>query len=365
MNRRLFLSAMALSALSGLTGRPALADLPDLSHGAIPADHPLQQSWQAWKTLCLTDDGRVVDGFQNAASHSEGQGYGLTLAAIFDDPAAFAAIMDWSERNLAIRDDALMAWRWQPDAVPPVQDRNNASDGDLFYAWALVLAAARQDRPELIERATRIAQDIVRLCSAPHPDGSDRLLLLPAAAGFRTAGQVVVNPSYYMPRAMRELAQATGQPALARMADDGVGLIGDLARDGLVPDWVAVTAQGTAPPPANFSQNAGYEAVRVPLFALWSGQGDAPEVRAFAQAVAEGARDGANPVVFDPRTRAVIESSSHAGYAAVAALSACAASGGAGSTMRPFSTEQPYYPATLHLMALVAQATQFPKCVPI
>ncbi|WP_189654975.1 hypothetical protein [Paracoccus mutanolyticus] len=29
----------------------------------------------------------------------------------------------------------------------------------------------------------------------------------------------------------------------------------------------------------------------------------------------------------------------------------------AGSAMRPFATDQPYYPATLHLMALLAQAT--------
>ncbi|SMO65863.1 glycosyl hydrolase family 8 [Paracoccus laeviglucosivorans] len=362
MNRRTLLSGLAAASFLGMRGNPARADMPG---GFVPAGHPLHQSWQAWKTLCLTDDGRIVDGFQNSASHSEGQGYGLALAAIFDDRTAFDTIMDWSDRNLAIRDDALMAWRWRPDTVPQVQDRNNASDGDLFYAWALVMAGARQARPELIQRAARIANDIVRLCSAPHPDGSGRLLMLPAAMGFRTAEQVVVNPSYYMPRAMRELAQATDLPQLSQMADDGVALIDDLAHSGLVPDWIALTAQGKAAPPANFSQNSGYEAIRVPLFALWSGQPGSPAVQNFAQAAASGAPGDASPVVFDLTTRAVVEASSHAGYGAVAALSSCASSSAFGSAMRPFTTDQPYYPATLHLMALVAQATQFPKCVPI
>lgn len=361
MNRRTLLSSAIAAALLELAARPGLAAAPQ---GIIPAGHPLHASWQAWKTLCLTDDGRVVDGFQNSASHSEGQGYGLTLAAIFDDRPAFDTIMEWSDRNLAIRDDALMAWRWRPDTVPNVQDRNNASDGDLFFAWALVIAGTRQDRPELIQRAGRITQDILRLCSAPHPDGSGRLVLLPAATGFRSADEVIVNPSYYMPRAMMDLAALTDQQRMAALAQDGIGMIDDLARDGLVPDWVALTAQGSAPPPANFSQNSGYEAIRVPLFALWSGRSDAPPVRDFSVA-AMAASGGGNPVVFDPKTRAVIETSAHAGYGAVTALCSCASAAAYGSTMRPFTADQPYYPATLHLMALVAQATQLPKCVPL
>ncbi|MTH79211.1 glycosyl hydrolase family 5 [Paracoccus aestuariivivens] len=328
-------------------------------------EHPLQQSWQLWKKLCLSADGRVIDGFQNSASHSEGQGYGLTLAAIFDDRAAIDLIIGWSDNNLAVRDDALMAWRWQPDSDPPIQDRNNATDGDLFYAWGLAMAGARQERPDLTDRARQICNDIVRLCSVPHPDGSGKIMMLPAAMGFRTAEQLVINPSYYMPLAMRELARMTGVAQLDSMADTGVELINGLAKDGLVPDWIALTAKGVEAPPANFSQNSGYEAIRVPLIAMWSGDGRSPAVANFALATLDSAKTDSTPVVFDPRTREVRDRSSHAGYAAVAALCACAASKGVGSAMPRFTTEQPYYPATLHMMALVAQATQFPKCVPI
>ncbi|MFT4015164.1 MAG: glycosyl hydrolase family 8 [Paracoccus sp. (in: a-proteobacteria)] len=359
MRRRTLLSGFAAAAMLA-RGRPARAQ-----------EHPLAASWQAWKALCLSEDGRVVDGFQKAASHSEGQGYGLALAAIFDDRAAFDAILDWTQRNLAIRDDTLLAWRWQPDARPQVPDHNNAADGDLFHAWALVLAAARQSRPDLAERAEAVTRDLLRLCTAPHPAGDGSLLFLPGAAGFRSAEQVVVNPSYYMPRAMRELAEATGQPQLRQLAEDGARLIDRLAAAGPVPDWVAFTAAGQAPVPVGFSRNSGYEAIRVPLFALWSGQAASPAVRAFARAAVRAAPGGLYPVVFDPATGAVLESSAHAGYGAVAALAACASGevsadgASVGSAMRPFAKDQPYYPATLHLMALVAQVSQFPECVPI
>ena len=359
MNRRTLLLGLGAAALAGAPP----------TQGAAPPAHPLDASWQAWKSLCLSQDGRVVDGFQNAASHSEGQGYGLAMAAMLDDRPAFDAILDWTQRNLAIRDDALMAWRWQPDATPQVQDRNNASDGDLFLAWGLAIAATRQQRPELTERAGAIARDLLRLCTAPHPGDDGRLLFLPAAAGFRSDARVVVNPSYYMPRAMRELAQATGTPQLAQLADDCVRLIDGLAGAGLVPDWVAFGPAGQVPPPSGFSQNAGYESIRVPLFALWSGEAASPAVRGFAQAAGEAPPGGPYPVVLVPDSRAVIESSTHAGYGAVAALAACAAAGsgpgGVGSAMRPFAKDQPYYPATLHMMALLAQVSHYPTCVPL
>lgn len=361
MDRRTLLLGLGAAALAG--------EAPAVAQDAVQGPNPLDASWQAWKTICLSDDGRVVDGFQNAASHSEGQGYGLTLAALMDDRPAFDAILDWTRRNLAVRDDALMAWRWQPDTVPQVQDRNNASDGDLFLAWALVIAATRQQRPDLIEPAGAIARDLLRLCTAPHPADDSQLLFLPAALGFRSDERVVINPSYYMPQAMRDLAQATGTWQLAQLADDGVRMIDGLAGAGLVPDWVAFGPAGQEPPPARFSRNAGYEAIRVPLFALWSGQATSPAVRAFAQAAGDAPPGGPYPVVFDPATRAVIETSAHAGYGAVAALANCASAdlgkAMAGSAMRPFATDQPYYPATLHLMALLAQVFHYPTCVPL
>lgn len=349
MKRRSFMQGLA--ALTALPAPGAVAQV-------LPPDHPLHAAWLAWKAACLTPDGRIVDGFQDAASHSEGQGYGLTLAALMGDAPAIDAIIAWTEANLAVREDALLAWRWRPDALPRVADRNNASDGDLFYAWGLVLAGGALR----VDRARAIATDLMRLCVVDGPRGP---LLLPGATGFTLPGGAVINPSYYMPRALRELAPATGQARLAALADTGEQLIEELAASGPVPDWVSVTAAGIQPAPDRFSKVSGYEAIRVPLFALWSGRPAAAAVQRFATAVAGRANTSGTPVVLDPPSGQVLERSLHPGYAAVAALADCAASGAVGSAMPVFSTNQPYYPATLHLMALVAQATSFPRCVPI
>lgn len=364
MNRRRFLAAAALATAFSNSGHAAPAP-DDLQADFLSPDHPLQEAWRAWKTLCLLPEGRVIDQFQDAASHSEGQGYGLTLAALFDDREAADAIIGWTERNLNQRGDGLLAWRWRPETTPHIQDPNNASDGDLFYAWGLALMGVRAARPELIERAGRTVDALLVHCTAEHPDGSGRRFLLPGTAGFQHEGALVLNPSYYMPRAMRDLARITGRSALTTLADNGEALIDELARAGLVPDWISLTAGGAAEPPENLSRRSGYEAIRVPLFALWSDRAEAPAVTGFSRALASAGPQPGAVTVFDPATREVLEHSSHPGYAAIAALASCATSNRVGSLIPVFSDAQPYYPATLHLMTLVVQATVFPRCVPI
>ena len=46
------------------------------------------KDWEAYKKRFVSPDGRVVDFLQGQISHSEGQGYGLLLAVLQDDPRA-------------------------------------------------------------------------------------------------------------------------------------------------------------------------------------------------------------------------------------------------------------------------------------
>lgn len=365
MRRRALLGAFGMLCLMTRRGAAQAGGVPSIA-GAIPPNHPLHSTWDAWKAMCLTPEGRIIDGFQNGDSHSEGQSYGLVLAAAFDDMATFDSIMAWTENNLAIRDDSLLAWRWRHDQSPPVPDKNNASDGDLFYAWALSAVAVRYDRADLGVRARLIAADLVRLCVVAHPNGSGAQLFLPAAAGFITDTGPIINPSYYMPRAMREVAAATGTATLARVAEDGIAMMDQMAQTGLVPDWARITATGWQPPPDGFSANAGYEAMRVPLFAAWSGQAGHAAARRYASASIAAATDTVDATtVFDRTTGQSLEKSPHPGYQAIRGLLSCAGSDTAGAAIPAFSTDQPYYPATLHVMALVAQVEMYPQCVPL
>ncbi|MCC5969272.1 MAG: glycosyl hydrolase family 5 [Pararhodobacter sp.] len=365
MKRRQFLTTasagLALGAgVSTLTSALASA----AAHARQPGlPHPLWPLWQAWRSAHLDFSGRVIDAPQRLASHSEGQGYGMVLASEFGDADAFRRMDDWTQANLAIRPDALLAWRWLPDIPQRVPDLNNASDGDLFYAWALLRGAERFNRPELRARATEIASDLVRKCVAARPDRPGTPVLLPAEQGFITREGIIFNPSYIMPLALRELASATGESRLEQVAQSGLDLMADLSRGGLVPDWLEITASGPRPA-ADFSFDTGYEALRVPLFLVWSGEAAHPALREMTAAMAQ-VPAGQAATVIDSRSGEVLEMSTHQGYRAVAALTSCVSRQGVGAPLPPFAPSQPYYPATLHLFALMVQSRFFPSCLPI
>ncbi|AMY68614.1 hypothetical protein AKL17_1359 [Frigidibacter mobilis] len=117
--RRTLLQRFVTAAVfAGLPGAALFAQLAPAA--SIPADHPLQAAWQAWRGSYVAPEGRVVDSFQQGASHSEGQGYGMALALSFGDGETFRRMFTWTETNLALRSDALLAWRWLPDALPHV-----------------------------------------------------------------------------------------------------------------------------------------------------------------------------------------------------------------------------------------------------
>ncbi len=358
MRRREALAGMSAAVWLGTLGTGLRAQTP------APVLDALLPAWAAWKLAYLTAEGRVVDVLQQGASHSESQGYGLFLAATFADREAFDSIHGWTELNLAIRPDALLAWRWLPDAVDQVADKNNASDGDLFYAWGLVTMAARDPSTDLLDRATAIASDLAARCIVPHPDGSGRVLFVPAALGFDREGATIVNLSYYMPLAMRQVAEATGVSILANCAADGEALMTELAAQGLLPDWIQVGPSGTTVVEGMSDRN-GYEALRIAPFLAWSANGAHPAIARQVSAYRAASADQLTPTVIDRLTGAVLESSPDAGYAAIAALLECVGQTLPGAALPEFTTDQPYYPATLHLMTLIAQITVYPRCYPI
>lgn len=364
MNRRNFLTLLGAAPVfygaAGMArGQAVVAQGSDLSTTARPV-------WEAWKTGYLQRDGRVVDRLQSNASHSEGQGYGMLLATTFDDHDAFRRMFDWTEMNLAIRSDGLLAWRYLPEAAERVPDRNNASDGDLFYAWALLRASHRFGERDYLTRATEIATTLDEKCILPSPADTGEMLFVPAVQGFVNDEGMVLNPSYLMPLAMRELGAATGVGALTLAAQHGEALTMRLALDGLVPDWIRVTRDGVVEA-EGFSRNAGYEAMRVPLFMVWSGLSSHPAVQQMMRVYDRTVRPGAPvPTLIEPVSGTVLEASDDPGYRALAGLVSCAGRvGRLGADMPSFDASQPYYPATLQLFAMIAANEVSPECVPV
>lgn len=347
--RTLMASVAALGATSVMPVRA--------TSGPDSEGDPLLPLWQAWKSIHVSSAGRIIDRLQRNVSHSEGQGYALVVAEALGDREGFELILDWTLSNLAVREsDTLLAWRWEPGDGGRVTDMNNASDGDLFAAWALMRAAERFDVPRYREIGLAMAADLVTLCLRPWPGREDSLVLLPGVDGFLVEDGYVINPAYYMLRAMRELGDASDQQVLVAAAADGAAILSSLARTQLVPDWVRVTPDGFAPAEGK-SSAFGYEAMRVPLYLVWSRlPGHAAVTRArdaYLAAIEPG--DDETPTVIDAATGEVRESSPDPGYRALAALTACSDGRNTTTLMPAFSAHQAYYPGILQLLSLLAQ----------
>lgn len=219
--------------------------------------------WQYFKETFISSDGRVIDTQNQKISHSEGQGYGMLLAVKFNDPAVFKRLWLWSKNNLQVRKDRLFAWKFgkHQSGKWKVLDRNNATDGDVLIAWALVAAGKKWNTYSYITQAKVIQADIIQHTLI---DYNERYFLLPAVYGFVHGHRVRLNPSYLVFPAYQALAQQFSGP-WQRLLEDGQWLVEASLHSelNLPSDWVTLDIQtGRIHNDAHFSA----EAIRVWLY---------------------------------------------------------------------------------------------------
>jgi len=336
--RRPFLSLLAMPWLGA--AKPARAAI-------APSD------WQIFLHRHLRDQGRIVDDSNGQISHSEGQGFSLLCAEAADDLGSFLAILDWTNRVLQRPGDALFAWRFHP--TRGVDDPNNATDGDLLIAWALLRGAERWRRADFAEQGRAIARDILRLLVR---DVQGQIILLPGHRGFEQPHDIIINPSYYVFPALRALARAVPDPAWLRVVGDGLWLMRRslFGRWGLPADWVALPRNGERPRPApGWPARFSYDAVRVPLYLGWSGLTAEPPLQAAARFWAGDLARA--PAWVDLATDAPAPYGASPGVRAIASFSVATGSEAARATQvafPPIRESQAYYSAILGLLTRLA-----------
>ena len=189
----------------------------------------------------------------------------MLFAVHYADRAAFDRMWQWTRQNLMVRDDALLAWRWEPNGG--VTDRNNAADGDVLVAWALLRAAEKWRQPEYAAAGARIAADIRRKSMRRTTHG---LVLLPGQEGFDKPEGLTINLSYWVYPALRDLARADPAPEWDELARSGIAILqySYFGRWRLPPDWLRLGERvvPAGPPPERF----GFDAMRIPIYLLWS-----------------------------------------------------------------------------------------------
>lgn len=332
--------------------RRALALLAGLLPGIARADGGFAGQWAQFRDRFLSSDGRIIDTGNGGVSHSEGQGYGLLFSLRAGDRDSFELIRNWTSANLREQSTGLHAWRYDPASSPPVSDANNATDGDLAIAWALIEAGKQWQIAGATVAGLATASGILRNLVV---HAGARSLLLPGVSGFDQNGSYTLNPSYYLFPAFASLSSALPDPTWIAIASDGLKFLAEarFGAWGLPPDWCAVGHGGSAPTEiAGRDLYFSYDAIRVPLYLAWAGIDDHPALTAaarFWQAFP------AAPDRIDLSTNQFGSNTAGAGMRAVKNLSLAAAYPEFGSAIPPpVGQASDYYSAALVLLARLA-----------
>jgi endo-1,4-beta-D-glucanase Y len=323
----------------------------------------IETEWAKYRDRFVADDGRVLDTGNKAVSHTEGQGWAMLFAEAADDQQSFAKVWNWTRSKLQRHDNALFSWRWDPaDGKTPVADANDASDGDILIAWALIRAGRHWHDAEYTQAARRIVEDIRHRLLVT---ARGTMVLLPGSHGFKgNDGVTVVNPSYYIYPALKDFAQLVPSQDWLRLRRDGLRLLADgrFGRWGLTPDWVDISGKGGLAPSAKFPARFGFEAIRIPLYVIW-GRVASPERLASFLDYWNDFGEKPAPAWTDVNDNSLAPYAGSTGFQAIVQL----ARGYGQAKAAPLPTigeKDDYYSASLTLLAAVAQRETAPREAP-
>jgi endoglucanase len=342
----------AATALMGIT-------LPAHAAPTCPAG-PDADDWVNFRQRFVADVGRVIDTGNHNISHSEGQGYGLLFALAHNARDDFERIWNWTRQTMQQRpDDKLLSWRWVPTEGGHIADINNATDGDILVAWALLRAAAQWRVPAYAAAAQEILADVKRLSIFAGDDAQK--WLLPGTQGFVHKGIVTLNPSYFLFPAFQAFAAADNDPTWAELSQSSLGLLAR-ARFGrwqLPPDWLTV-AVGTPPqlakdiPTKGAPPEFGWNALRVPLNLVWGGYSDPWYLEPFDRFWKTARTDGLPAPTVNLSTGAMPEYPGPLGLRVLASYVSDLSANTAGTVWPKVAATENYYSAALLLLTKIA-----------
>jgi endoglucanase len=359
---------LAATQVAAQDAKPPAADKPPVpavvaaEQAQLDAPVPrwLETAWAAYKAKFVVD-GRVVDNV-NRITHSEGQGYAMLIAARAGDQAGFEQIWRWTKKELFIRPDGLASWKWEENATPKVTDPNNATDGDLLIAWALVEAGERWQSAEHVDAARRILSAVGKKAVLKGPTGT---VLLPGVEGFKEGQQPdgpVVNLSYWVFPAFDRLKGLSPEIDWADVQATGLRLLrsGRFGPMRLPADWTAL-GSGTPQLAKSFPPRFSYNAVRIPLYLAWAKLNQPTNLRPYAGLWNESLNIG--PFEIDLTTGSALETFGGSGFKAISALVGCALDRRKLPPSLKTVEVASYYSTTLHILSLIAMQERYPECL--
>lgn len=260
----------AIFLIAGIALAVAVSSVP-LAGAAQPAGGRTAAAFQpsaraaavAFLDRYVASNGRVVRLDQGNDTVSGGQAQAMLLSAALGERGRFALVWGWAQRHLQLG-NGLLASHW---AAGRIANGQPASDADLDAARALLVAGRRFHAAGYRAAGLRIAGAV--LAQETVMRGGVRVLV----AGPWARGRGIVDPGYWAPRTLAQLATATGNPRFGQLEAGVIRLAAALtaAAPHLPSDWAAVSAPGAihpiAAPPGRPAAPSQYslDAARVPI----------------------------------------------------------------------------------------------------
>jgi len=143
----------------------------------------------------IINNSYTIDPYNNNRVTSEAQGYTLYLSVKNNNKKLFDSVWNWTKHNLQ-RKDNLFSWVYNNGKV---LDKNNATDGDFFIAYSLLLAYEKWGDKNYLNEFHKIFDSVTKMFLPVMWNGKLDILLFPAEYGFLKNGFLKMFPSYYIP----------------------------------------------------------------------------------------------------------------------------------------------------------------------
>lgn len=223
--------------------------------------------WGIFKKNFISSQGRVIDRFNSDVTHTESTGYGMFFAVTYGDKKTFDLIRTWLHNNIKKNEKNLYGWKWgkRSDGTWGMLDMNNATDGDMWIAYSLLLAYEKWNDVGYMQEAKQLIQAIkentIIKINGKH-------LLLPAYFGFVKEDYVKLNPSYVIPFIFEKFRIYDHDKIWDSLILDSIDFfqMSALGNLRMHPDWIKFDINEDRYTYFGNESIFGFDAIRVPLF---------------------------------------------------------------------------------------------------
>ena len=223
--------------------------------------------WHSFKERFVESNGRVIDRMNGDISHSEGISYGMFFAVTYGDKETFDKIFNWGEINLPKNQYGLYSWKWgkNQDNNWGILDSNNATDGDMWIAYSLLLAYEKWNDINYLNKAKELIYYIKENTIVTLEKKS---FLLPGAYGFFKNDHMKINPSYYILFIFDKFSIYDHDPIWKNVVTDSIDMFKQsaLGQLGIHPDWIKLSTYDMKYQVLPLESKYSYDAIRTPLF---------------------------------------------------------------------------------------------------